>query len=136
VHHGRSPGMLYDYYGFPDETYRLSWPAPGAPELARRVDELLESAGSTVGREEKRGYDHGTFVPLMVALPNADIPTAQLSLVAGLGLFLRHGELEGHGIPSALRPRNSRFDSCLFPSNILSFEYDYPRQALVGLKPS
>ena len=67
VHHGRSPGMLYDYYGFPDETYRLSWPAPGAPEVARRVDELLESAGFTVGREEKRGYDHGTFVPLMVA---------------------------------------------------------------------
>ena len=45
VHFGSSPGMLYDYYGFPDHTYHLSWPAPGAPDVARRVDELLRGAG-------------------------------------------------------------------------------------------
>jgi aromatic ring-opening dioxygenase catalytic subunit (LigB family) len=84
VHFGSAPGMLFDYYGFPEETYRLSWPAPGAPEVARRVDELLRGAGFVTGREEKRGYDHGTFVPMMVALPEAEIPVAQLSLVAGL----------------------------------------------------
>ena len=84
VHFGRTPGMLYDYYGFPDETYRLSWPAPGSPEVARRIEELLRGAGFSPGREEKRGYDHGTFVPMMVALPEAKLPVAQLSLVAGL----------------------------------------------------
>jgi aromatic ring-opening dioxygenase catalytic subunit (LigB family) len=84
VHSGAAPGMLYDYYGFPDFTYRLSWPAPGAPEVARRAEELLAAAGFATAREEERGYDHGTFVPMMVALPEATIPVAQLSLVAGL----------------------------------------------------
>ncbi len=84
VHFGRAPGMLYDYYGFPGEMYRLSWPAPGAPDVARRIDELLVGAGIQTGREDERGYDHGTFVPMMVALPEAEIPVAQLSLVVGL----------------------------------------------------
>jgi aromatic ring-opening dioxygenase catalytic subunit (LigB family) len=84
VHFGKAPGMFYDYYGFPEETYHISWPAPGAPDVARRVDELLRGAGFETGHEEERGYDHGTFVPMMVALPEAKIPVAQLSLVAGL----------------------------------------------------
>jgi aromatic ring-opening dioxygenase catalytic subunit (LigB family) len=84
VHFGAKPGMLYDYGGFPEHTYRLSWPAPGDPALAGRVEGLLEGAGIRTAREEGRGYDHGTFVPLMVAFPEADIPVAQLSLVTGL----------------------------------------------------
>jgi aromatic ring-opening dioxygenase catalytic subunit (LigB family) len=84
IHFGRAPGMLYDYYGFPEETYHLAWPAPGAPEVAKRIEELLQAAGFATAREETRGYDHGTFVPMMVALPEANIPVAQLSLVAGL----------------------------------------------------
>jgi aromatic ring-opening dioxygenase catalytic subunit (LigB family) len=84
VHFGSAPGLLYDYYGFPDFTYHLSWPAPGAPDVAARVESLLAGAGLATGREQARGYDHGTFVPLMVALPEAKIPVAQLSLVAGL----------------------------------------------------
>jgi len=84
VHFGAAPGMLYDYGGFPEFTYHLKWPAPGNPDLAARVDGLLKAAGFTTGREEKRGYDHGTFVPLMVAFPQADIPVAQLSLVRTL----------------------------------------------------
>lgn len=78
------PPMLFDYYGFPDETYRVSWPAPGAPELARRVRELLTAAGIESAEDAQRGFDHGTFVPLMLTYPNADIPTIQLSLKAGL----------------------------------------------------
>jgi len=81
VHFGARPGMLYDYGGFPEFTYQLSWPAPGDPSLAARVDGLLRAAGITTGREEERGYDHGTFVPLMIAFPKADLPVAQLSLV-------------------------------------------------------
>jgi len=84
VHFGAAPGMLYDYGGFPDFTYRLKWPAPGAPDVAARTEELLRAGGFHPGRELERGYDHGTFVPLMVAFPRAQIPTAQLSLVRGL----------------------------------------------------
>jgi aromatic ring-opening dioxygenase catalytic subunit (LigB family) len=85
VHFGEHPGMLYDYYGFPDSTYSLSWPAPGSPEVAGRVETLLRGAGFTTRRELARGYDHGAFVPGMVAFPEADIPVAQLSLVGTLG---------------------------------------------------
>lgn len=78
------PGMLYDYYGFPDEAYRLTWPAPGSPELAARVRELLEGAGFVTAAHPQRGYDHGAFVPLKVTYPDADVPAIQLSLIAGL----------------------------------------------------
>lgn len=84
VHFGAQPGMLYDYGGFPDFAYRLRWPAPGAPDLALRVEEALRRAGFDSGREEKRGYDHGTFIPLMLAYPEAELPVAQLSLVRSL----------------------------------------------------
>jgi aromatic ring-opening dioxygenase catalytic subunit (LigB family) len=84
VHFGPKPGMLYDYYGFPEHTYSLSWPAPGDPGLAARTEGLLNAAGFQSGRETERGYDHGTFVPMMVAFPEANIPVTQLSLVAGL----------------------------------------------------
>jgi aromatic ring-opening dioxygenase catalytic subunit (LigB family) len=84
LHFGEKPGMLYDYGGFPDYTYRISWPAPGDPVLASRAAALLAAAGIATAREDKRGYDHGTFVPLMLAFPEASIPVAQLSLVNGL----------------------------------------------------
>jgi aromatic ring-opening dioxygenase catalytic subunit (LigB family) len=84
VHFGPQPGMLYDYYGFPEHTYKLSWPAPGDPALAARTEGLLREAGFQSGRETDRGYDHGTVVPMMIAFPEAKIPVAQLSLVSGL----------------------------------------------------
>ena len=78
------PPMLYDYYGFPPEAYQVQWPAPGAPQLAQRVQSLLEEAGIRSGSDAKRGFDHGTFVPLKLAWPDAKIPTLQLSLKQGL----------------------------------------------------
>lgn len=78
------PPMLYDYYGFPPESYRVQWPAPGEPALAARVRSLLEGAGFQTAADSKRGFDHGTFVPLKVAYPKAEVPTVQLSLKAGL----------------------------------------------------
>jgi aromatic ring-opening dioxygenase catalytic subunit (LigB family) len=80
VHTGAHPGLLFDYYGFPPHTYTLRWDAPGAPDLARRAAALLEQAGFPTGTEEERGWDHGVFIPMKVALPDADIPLAQLSL--------------------------------------------------------
>jgi aromatic ring-opening dioxygenase catalytic subunit (LigB family) len=79
-----SPPILYDYYGFPPESYTITWPAPGAPWLAARVRELLSDRGITSGEDPNRGYDHGTFIPLKLTYPNAEIPTIQLSLVDGL----------------------------------------------------
>ena len=84
VHDGARPPLLYDYYGFPEHTYRLRWDAPGAPDIAHRAAALLAEAGFAAGTEAERGWDHGVFIPLKVALPDADIPTAQLSLRAGL----------------------------------------------------
>lgn len=78
------PPMLYDYYGFPPESYKVTWPAPGHPELAARVCDLLAGAGFATAKDAHRGFDHGTFVPLKLAYPNAEIPTVQLSLKSGL----------------------------------------------------
>jgi aromatic ring-opening dioxygenase catalytic subunit (LigB family) len=78
------PPMLYDYYGFPPASYELIWPAPGKPELAQRVQTLLEQAGIPSAADAERGFDHGTFVPLMLTYPDAEVPTVQLSLKTGL----------------------------------------------------
>lgn len=78
------PGLLYDYYGFPPHTYQLTWPAPGQPELAARVGTLLHDAGIESRQDLQRDWDHGVFIPLKVAFPEAHIPTVQLSLVDGL----------------------------------------------------
>lgn len=78
------PPMLYDYYGFPEESYAIQWPAPGSPQLATRVQELLAAAGLASQRDSARGFDHGTFVPLKLTYPDAEIPTVQLSLEANL----------------------------------------------------
>ena len=81
---GAAPPLLFDYYGFPPESYQLTWPAPGEPALAARVQELLGAAGIPSASNAQRGFDHGTFVPLKLAYPDAEIPTVQLSLKAGL----------------------------------------------------
>ncbi|WP_448664811.1 DODA-type extradiol aromatic ring-opening family dioxygenase [Sphingomonas sp. CJ20] len=80
VHVGDGHPLLFDYSGFPEHTYRLRWDAPGAPDVAMRAKALLEAAGHPVGVERARGWDHGVFIPMMVAVPDADIPLAQMSL--------------------------------------------------------
>ena len=81
---GPRPPLLYDYYGFPPESYTLTWPAPGDPALAARVRTLLDEAGIPSAGDERRGFDHGTFVPLKLTYPAAELPTVQLSLRQGL----------------------------------------------------
>jgi aromatic ring-opening dioxygenase catalytic subunit (LigB family) len=78
------PRLIFDYSGFPEHTYRLTWPAPGDPELAERVAGLLSQAGLPAGLNANRGFDHGVFVPLKVAFPEAKIPVVTLSLAASL----------------------------------------------------
>jgi aromatic ring-opening dioxygenase catalytic subunit (LigB family) len=78
------PPILYDYYGFPAESYNITWPAPGEPRLASRVRDLLGAAGWPTAGDAERGYDHGTFIPLKLTYPDANIPAVQLSLKHGL----------------------------------------------------
>ena len=78
------PKLIFDYSGFPEHTYKLTWPAPGEPELAARVAELLSGAGLPSALSQNRGFDHGVFVPLKVAFPEAQIPVVTLSLAASL----------------------------------------------------
>ena len=79
-----SPSLLFDYYGFPAETYEYQYPAPGNPKLAERLEGLLQSAGIDSRLDHQRGFDHGMFVPLMMMYPEADIPCIQISLAASL----------------------------------------------------
>jgi aromatic ring-opening dioxygenase catalytic subunit (LigB family) len=75
-----APPMLFDYYGFPEHTYRLSYKAPGSPALARQVLCLPAGAGIEAAADDRRGFDHGVFVPLLIVNPAADIPVVMLSL--------------------------------------------------------
>ena len=78
------PALLFDYYNFPPETYEYQYPAPGAPKLAQEASTLITAAGLKSHIDQERGFDHGTFVPLMLIRPAADIPILQLSLLASL----------------------------------------------------
>jgi aromatic ring-opening dioxygenase catalytic subunit (LigB family) len=76
--------MFYDYYGFPEHTYALQYPAPGSPAVAQEVAAALAAGGFPSAAEHERGYDHGVFVPFMLVAPEATIPVVPLSLVSGL----------------------------------------------------
>lgn len=78
------PTLDFDYHGFPEHTYRLTFEAPGSPGLARRVRRLLGAAGLPTAEDADHGWDHGVFVPLKLVTPQADIPVVQLSLRADL----------------------------------------------------
>lgn len=76
-----NPPMVYDYYGFPAETYDVVYPAPGAPDIAQKALSLLNKAGIAAHLDSKQGFDHGTFAPLAVMYPEADVPVFQISLL-------------------------------------------------------
>ena len=99
---GKSPSLIYDYYGFPEESYHISYPCAGEPSLASDIHELLGIAEIEARLDEARGFDHGVFVPLKIMYPAANIPCVQLSLVATLDPS-RHME-----IGRALRPLSEK----------------------------
>jgi aromatic ring-opening dioxygenase catalytic subunit (LigB family) len=84
VNTATQPSLLFDYYGFPEHTYHLTYPAAGSPELAARVRGLLAEAGIASAEDAERGLDHGVFVPFKLIFPDASIPVVQLSLLQGL----------------------------------------------------
>ena len=81
---GAQPELIYDYYGFPEESYQIKYPCPGNPDLANAMADALREADIEVKRDENRGFDHGLFIPLKIMYPQADIPCVQLSLVKTL----------------------------------------------------
>lgn len=81
---GQSPSLIFDYYGFPDESYQIQYPAPGSPAIAGKIGQLLKEQGIDAMLDETRGFDHGMFVPLKIMYPEANIPCVQLSLINNL----------------------------------------------------
>lgn len=90
---GPRPPLVYDYHGFPPETYLYDYPAPGQPRLAQRIRDLLRAADIEARLDPERGFDHGLFVPLMLMYPEGDLPCVQVSLSSSLdaGSHIRIG---------------------------------------------
>jgi len=76
----RTVPLVYDFYGFPERYYQTKYPAPGAPELAARVQDLLRQKEVASAQDPRRGLDHGAYVPLVAMYPDADVPVLQVSL--------------------------------------------------------
>jgi 4,5-DOPA dioxygenase extradiol len=72
--------LVYDFGGFAERYYRTQYPAPGAPQLAARVRDLLRQAGIALTEDPERGLDHGAYVPLVAMYPAADVPVLQISM--------------------------------------------------------
>ena len=81
---GENPSLIYDYSGFPEESYNIKYPAPGNPALADKIYRLLQDADIEAKLDNHRGFDHGLFVPLKIMFPDASIPCVQISLVNSL----------------------------------------------------
>ncbi len=77
----KNPQLIYDYHGFPEETYKITYPAPGNVELAENIIRVLQQHGIPAKTDTSRGFDHGFFVPLKIMYPQASIPCVQLSLI-------------------------------------------------------
>ena len=92
------PPMVYDYSGFPEHTYHIKYPAPGSPALAGRIRALLSQSGISSNDDPGHGFDHGTFVPLSLMYPQADVPVVTLSMKSN------YDPLEHIDLGKALRP--------------------------------
>lgn len=125
---GSHPGMVYDYYGFPEELYRIQYSAPGSPELAQHVQDLLRAGDIDANLDPMRGFDHGTFSIMKPLYPDADMPIVQLSLDARLdpALHLKVGK--------ALAPL--RDEGVLIVGSGLSFHNLRAMRGTSGYEPS
>lgn len=78
------PPLIYDYYGFPPAAYQIDYPCKGHSQLAHQLSQQLQSQGIDTALDVQRGFDHGSFVPLKLMYPLADIPCVQVSLLSSL----------------------------------------------------
>jgi aromatic ring-opening dioxygenase catalytic subunit (LigB family) len=115
---GKSHPLMFDYSGFPKETYNYNYAAPGDPQLAQTVCDLLIAGGIPCEKDHSRGWDHGVFVPLMLMFPEATIPVVEMSIEQSLdpALHIR----VGHAL------RKLREDGVLIVGSGASFHnFDY-----------
>jgi len=147
------PPMEYDYYGFPEHTYHVNYPASGSPVLADRIRELLGAAGIESNEDGERGFDHGTFVPLLLMYPEADVPVVLLSMkstydplehiklgealaslrdegVLIIGSGLTYHNMRGFGRPASFEP-SVQFEQYLYEA-ISNPDSQLRNQALVN----
>ncbi|WP_415719581.1 DODA-type extradiol aromatic ring-opening family dioxygenase [Maridesulfovibrio sp.] len=81
---GKTPPLYYDYYGFPQESYELEYPAPGDDSLVGKIQKALKNSEIESRTDSERGYDHALFIPLLLMYPEANIPCVEMSLIKGL----------------------------------------------------
>ncbi|MCU0613851.1 MAG: dioxygenase [Desulfobacterales bacterium] len=79
------PETIHDFYGFPQQLYEITYPAPGNPSLASRITEIFSEHGIASKIDMDKGFDHGAWVPMCLMYPEAEIPVIQLSIQCDLG---------------------------------------------------
>lgn len=132
---GLKPGTIYDFQGFPQTLYRITYPAAGDAGLADRIADLLAALGEGVTLDPIRGFDHGAWIPLVLMYPDASVPLVQVSIDPhrGAAYHLRLGELlaplrdDGvliigsggatHNLRAALRERHEQTPSWVIEFN-------------------
>ncbi|NGN99831.1 dioxygenase [Grimontia sp. S25] len=87
---GASPSVIYDFYGFPKPLYELTYPAPGAPDLAYKIADMVSASGYSAVLDEDLGWDHGVWIPLRLIYPDADIPVVQVSISSKQGAKMNY----------------------------------------------
>lgn len=131
---GKHHDLYFDYYGFPPESYKYKYNAPGDPETAERIYEALKEAGIPSRKDSKRGWDHGVFVPMMLINPSANIPIIQVSVLNNqdpsqhykLGQVLHQFRKEGIAIfGSGMSYHNMReFMGSRYKREVINKEFD------------
>ena len=131
----KSPDTIHDFGGFARVLHEMTYPAPGSPELAERIEVMLAAAGIKVTATPTRGLDHGAWIPLALMYPGADVPVVQLSLDPQRGAAY-HFDLGRHlaplrndgvlimgsgGITHNLRELNRRDEDTAAPEWAVSF---------------
>jgi len=126
------PKLLFDYEGFPPETYRYTMPNPGSPALASRVASLLTAAGIANSMETNRGHDHGVFVPLLaleVPQKRPSLPIISISL-PGPADYSQQGQTEKHwNFGKALSPLRSEGTLILGSGNSFHSRANVPAES-------
>ncbi|AUZ45584.1 DODA-type extradiol aromatic ring-opening family dioxygenase [Pseudomonas orientalis] len=153
-----APETWHDFGGFPRELFAVQYPAPGDPRLAAEIVELLHADGLGAHIDERRPFDHGTWVPLSLMYPAADIPVVQVSLPSRMGPALQSrvgralgglreqgvlligsgsithnlGELDWHAGPESIEPWAQEFRNWIVEKLEINDEttlQDYRREA-------
>jgi 4,5-DOPA dioxygenase extradiol len=130
VGYARAPETIHDFHGFPRELYTLTYPATGCPEASREVEAALAAAGLAVLRDDRRGLDHGAWVPLRLMFPDADVPVVPLS-VQGRG-----GSRHAYAVGLALAPLAARGLLVVGSGNLTHNLADYGRARAGGGTPA